>query len=169
MNDRRDHDLGFAIVTEKIMPNRENRRCMRLPDVDISTSITCMPDWQWQDGAPVQEGHYHRGLTEVYLVLRGWMLYVSDVIQDGYFFNIVEKGEVVTFTPLSRHLVLLGPETIIQTTTHGTVVGNSERQDQDWWPTGEYYQKVQLTQQLFTRGRTRNGNREKHFAGFNST
>lgn len=168
MSDRSEHNLGFAEVTRKVMPNGEIRIRVRLPG-DISTSITYMPVWQWQNGAPVQEGHYHRGLTEVCLVVTGWMLCVSDVIQDGYYFNIVEKGEVVTFTPFSHHLVLLGPETIIQTTMHGPAVGNPEVQDLDRWSTGEYYDKVKLTQELLTRGRKGNGNKEKHFVGFNST
>ena len=154
MGDKSDHNLGFAKVTQKVMPNGETRTRMRLPS-DITTTITEMPDWKWQDGVPVQEGHYHKGLMEKYIILKGWMLYVSSVVPAGYDARVAEKGEMVTFYPNEHHLVLLGPETIIQTTTYGSSMGNPKRNDLDWWPSGEYYKVVRLDERTLVWARER--------------
>lgn len=143
MNAQGEHDLGFACVTQQTMPNREICTGMRLPN-GITTTIAQMHDWKWQDGAPVQEGHYHKGLMERCIVLTGWMLYVTSVVPAGYTACVAEKGEMVTFYTNDHHLVLLGPETVIQTTAYGSPVGNPKRKGIDWWPSGEYYNVVRL-------------------------
>ena len=159
MGDRSDHNLGFAKVTQKVMPNGEIRTHMRLPS-GITTTITRMPDWKWQDGVPVHEGHYHKLHMENYIVLRGWMLYVRSVVPAGYDVSVAEKGEMVIFHRKEHHLVLLGPEAIIQTTTYGSSVGNSRLEDLDWWPSGEYYKVVTLNERSLFYARERKHNKE---------
>jgi hypothetical protein len=146
MSDRSDHDLGFATVTQKLMPNGEVRTRMKFPS-GITMTMTEMPDWKWQEGepAPVQEGHYHKGLTEVYYVLNGWMLYVGQVFPHINI-HVVEQGETVTFHPCEPHIVLLGPEAIIQTTSHGLSEGNADKKGLDWWPVKSDYSNVQFTE-----------------------
>lgn len=62
---------------------------------------------------------------------------------------------MVTFSPNEYHLVLLGPETIIQITTYGSPVGNPEREGLDWWPSGEYYTGVTLHERSLFYARER--------------
>ncbi len=155
MNDRSDHDLGFAKVTRKVMSNGEIRTRIKFPN-GITMTMTEMPDWKWQDEAPapVQDGHYHKGLTEVYYVLKGWMLYVG-LIASTRDIHVVEQGETVTFHPNMPHMVLLGPEAIIQTTKYGSSVGNPERKGSDWWPCVGYYDSDWFKEGLLSVARGR--------------
>lgn len=156
MNERVDLSFCGGTVTRKVMPNGETRTRMKLND-GPTTTITEIPRWKWSECVPVQEGHFHRGLTEIYVVLKGWMLYVGPVVPAGYEIQVVERHRMVTFTPGEPHLILLGPDAVIQTTTTGSRMCNLDRLGQDWWPVGKYYSSVRFDENSlgFARERQR--------------
>ena len=138
-NERSDHDLGFAQVTQKVMPNGEVRTRMKLPD-GLSTTITHMPNWKWEDDIPWQEAHFHKGLTEDYLVLAGWVciMVLSDndvsyvrCLHHHYVPNAKAHVRIDSGIP---HCVLLGPDAVLSTVIRGVSIGNASKNGNDWWP-----------------------------------
>jgi hypothetical protein len=130
MNERSDHDLGFVMVTQKVMPNGETRTRMRLPS-DITTTITEMPDWKWEDGIPWQQGHYHKNGTEDYQVIHGWMIIVMAYPESAVLVphvRISSSQKVHARCDANEpHWVLLGPGSVVL-----TVKSNSELGSPDW-------------------------------------
>lgn len=134
MGERNDVDLGFAKLTQKTMPNGEVRTRMKLPN-GVATTITEMPHWDPRDGLPWQEEHFHRGLTECYLIIKGSLILVYN---DGSVGVEYLRSEGVfqskIFIPGEHHLVLSSPGCVFQTTTYGIPIGNPDKNRNDWWP-----------------------------------
>jgi mannose-6-phosphate isomerase-like protein (cupin superfamily) len=133
MSKRFDTSFPGGLLTQKVMPNGETRTRLKFKTGLIST-VTQMPEWKWEDGIPWQEAHFHKGLTERYVVLSGWMAYVLEVVPAGYTPHQVRAGELITFGSGQEHLILLSPGAVVLTTLMGNPVGNPERENQDWWP-----------------------------------
>lgn len=136
VNQRIDIPFPGGILTRKSQPNGEIRTRLKF-DGGYVTTVTEIGKWNWWDGAPPwQEGHSHRGLSEVYFVLEGWVVVVkgSDITGDRYIANVVGVGESVHFHPGEEHFVLPGPLSVFQTMILGTPEGNPEKAGNDWWP-----------------------------------
>lgn len=73
MNGRENTPFTGGEVSVKSMLNGETRWRMRLDD-GLTTTITRMPEWRWEDGIPWQSAHYHKGLTEQYMIIHGWAI-----------------------------------------------------------------------------------------------
>jgi hypothetical protein len=85
---------------------------------------------------------YHKGLTKVDTVLKGWMAYVSNVAPNGYTVKLLEQTESVHFHPNTPHVVLLGPGALVQTTTWGKFVSNPQAGGEDRWPLSPAYDRI---------------------------
>ncbi len=133
MNNRTDLkvDLLGSLVelTGKVMPNGETRRRVRLGDLTLH--VTTSVEGGWQDA------HYHKGVTEHYLVVKGrmagaWQEHRGD--ETLKYVTLVETGETVTTDIDERHNVYLYPDTTIVTVVFGSPIGNVEKGGNDWWP-----------------------------------
>ncbi len=136
MDERKDVDLGFGNVTRKVMLNGEVRTRMKLPN-GITITTTEMPYWDAKDGVPWQAEHFRKGLTEDYVLLRGWSIIVSHNLHGTNDVRII-RAENAPYNHVHipsgfSHIVLLGPEAVMSTTTFGTPDANPECNGNDWW------------------------------------
>ena len=134
-----------STYTRKVMPNGEERTRMRFA-TGPATVITRSPDWKPNDGndLPWQEAHYHEGLTEVYILMRGWAQFIWLNPKAGVS-RLEVPGTTLTFQPRIPHLVLLGPGAEISTLLFGLSVPNYERNNNDWWPVPKnFFDKIKV-------------------------
>ena len=136
MKDRFDVVLGDAQVTGNHMDNDEYRLRIKLHGTRVS--LTLMPPWDLMGDSPWQEEHFHKGLTEHYVVLVGWAVFIyADKDRTQIECKLIQAGSrpsTISFGPGEPHRVLLGPGTIISTRVEGEKVPNPSRKQEDWWP-----------------------------------
>lgn len=128
--------------TWKHMENGEHRRRMVFPG-GLSVSSTELAHYEVGNGRlPWQGGHFHKGKTEVYFLISGWVAFVW-LSGDGAEWDVLdEPGETFTFLPDFQHNVLLGPDAHIGTAIFGEPVGNPDRKGNDWWPAAEDFDEI---------------------------
>jgi hypothetical protein len=114
------------------MANGEERRRFVSPS-GTRMSETVGSHWDLNDEFPWQEVHFHKGLSEYYLVVQGWALFISE--HEKLLTTVqLEVGDTIKFDPLVAHVVLLGPGAIITTQLIGQAIGNPDKNGEDWWP-----------------------------------
>jgi len=134
---------GEINITEKYMANGEVRKRVKYPG-GTSFSLTKAADWKPEDGLPWQDAHCHKGLTEVYTLLSGIIVFIhrKDIKQSKFSMDWLNvPGQTIAFNPLNYHVVLLGPNAVISTQLFGSGVPNSNRKNNDWWPADENFMK----------------------------
>lgn len=134
--DRSDWMVDGVLITRKKMPNGETRTRMKLPD-GTATIFTEMEEYSWDKSSlPWQEPHFHKGLTECYLVVKG-LVCVIDFFSDNKKPPRCTRytiGQHFKMWPGQAHCILLSPSAILQTTRYGSPIGNPEKEGKDWWP-----------------------------------
>ncbi len=132
MTDRHEVFLGDTLCKRKLMPNGEERISITIGDTKIS--ITRAPTWKLAEQVPLpwQEAHLHKGLTETYQLVSGW---IGIIWFEGSVHQTIlrEPGEVRVFKPMVPHLVILGPAAEIITSSFGIPVPNPDKKGNDWW------------------------------------
>ncbi|WP_219834282.1 cupin domain-containing protein [Paenibacillus sp. R14(2021)] len=77
-----------------------------------------------------QNSHYHKLVSELYVVQSGWLIYIEKVV-DEIKLQLLREGEIVVFKPLSHHNIYLSSNTVIHTIKYGTHLEN------DWFSSPE--------------------------------
>jgi hypothetical protein len=129
------HDFGEIEIPGtkiKLMPNGELRTQMTFGE--FSTTVTrssLEAELKWQNP------HYHKGLMETTIVLRGWVACASLVPEfDVFTVKIHFAGEdtsVIATMPGHEHSMVIAPGSVTQTTKHGIPAGNPDNKGNDWW------------------------------------
>lgn len=82
-----------------------------------------------------QNSHYHKGVSELYVVQSGWIAYAE--LNEGKFkLELLRPGESVTFRPLVHHNLYLSPGSVIHTIKYGIAYEN------DWFPSPELNERT---------------------------
>jgi hypothetical protein len=138
---REDYYLADGTLCKfKPMPNGEIRTSMTDPS-GTKISITKIPFWEIGAGLPWQDAHFHKGVTEHYIVDTGWAGFLFEKGNEPCW-QVVQAGGHISFSPLDGHVVLLGPGAILFTAQTGIPIGNPDRQGNDWWPVSEYTARI---------------------------
>jgi len=109
---------------------------------------TEMSDYDMYAGSlPWQEPHTHRGLTESYTLIDGWIHFIYGLGTTSSC-HFTESGQTIRFLPRVPHVVLLGPKAKLSTVCFGTPIPNPERNGIDWWPADNVFAVPALLEQL---------------------
>ena len=139
---RSQWQVGGVDVTKKVMPNGEKRTRIGLPG-GMAISITEMVVYSLDiSPLPWQNAHFHKGLTEDYLVLKGWAFFASSFSGEAPRYEMCHIGSHIRVDPERAHCVLLGPGTLLQTTVHESPIGNPEKKGNDWWPCFDFDARI---------------------------
>lgn len=74
-----------------------------------------------------QNSHYHKSVTELYVVQSGWMVYAF-MQEDGCKLRLLKEGQSVTVGPSVPHNIYLSADSVIHTIKYG-----SNAQEGDWF------------------------------------
>jgi len=86
------------------------------------------------DGKVDKQGHYHKGLTEVYSVHAGQLVLIQQKPPCGLAaITIACNDTFVVFSGVC-HAIIQTPGTVFVTQTIGTPVPNVSRKGNDWYP-----------------------------------
>ncbi|WYP27286.1 GNAT family protein [Alkalihalobacillus sp. FSL W8-0930] len=122
-----DHEAkAFGVETNhERMENGEHR--FRLNHVDGSSYCrTEATDPGWQNS------HYHKGVTEWYVVQSGWIAYAECSSTNTFHLTILEEGEGITVSPMVPHNIYLSENSVIH-----TIKATKEKQENDWFASPE--------------------------------
>lgn len=76
-----------------------------------------------------QNSHYHKEVSEFYVVQSGWIVYAELCLNGEYNLCFLREGESITVNPLVHHNIYLSSNSITHTIKYGG--GGSEI---DWFP-----------------------------------
>jgi hypothetical protein len=79
-----------------------------------------------------QNSHYHKELTEIYIVQKGWFVYAELTPNNELSLKFVKEGETVIVHPLVHHNIFMSSFTITHVVKHG---GGEIKVD--WFPSSE--------------------------------
>ena len=90
-----------------------------------------------------QKAHYHRGLSETYIVQKGSILFV-EFKEHEIFSRIYKAGEIFTIPKQVPHNVYMMEDSIIHTIKHGESMFHPEKLEDkaDWWDDAEFCEKL---------------------------
>lgn len=136
-------ELDLQLV-QKVMENGEERTSLRSGDHSVTKTVAGS-DGGWQNA------HFHKGLSETYVVILGRMGTAFVCPRDGVpYTKLYYPGKgvdsVCTFGPNVRHNVFLFPGSMIYTVKHGEPIGNPEKKENDWWPAEKHFSEWSLKQ-----------------------
>jgi hypothetical protein len=77
------------------------------------------------DSGAWQNSHYHKAVSEFYVVQSGWIVY-AEKKEGNFSMRLLRQGECITFNPL-----YLSPNSVIHTIKYGRALEN------DWFPSPE--------------------------------
>ncbi len=101
-----------------------------------------------QYGKADKEGHFHKGLVEVYTVHLGWLEIIFQDASGGEIEHTVVEpyGTSCSFVASTgmRHAIIQGPETVfvVQTIANHKPVPNPEKNGNDWYPAEEKFNEL---------------------------
>lgn len=114
------NDLGIDFPSVR-MPNGEYRfRCMDQAN-GYGYILTKMP----ADSAGWQNSHYHKAVTETYIVQSGWIGFAT-IESDALKLRVLRPGEIVTTEIGIGHNVYLSAGTVIHTVKHGATAAGKD-------------------------------------------
>lgn len=141
-SDREDLHLSDGTHCKyKPMPDGEIRTSMTTTD-GTKISITMAPQWNVCGEFPWQKAHFHKGLTETYQLVSGWMqlIWIEGCVCTAL---LSRPGYTRAFSAGIPHIVLLGPGTRIITTSFGIPVPNPDKKGNDWWDVDDdFHQQI---------------------------
>jgi oxalate decarboxylase/phosphoglucose isomerase-like protein (cupin superfamily) len=77
-----------------------------------------------------QSSHYHKSVSEIYVVQSGWMVY-AELKEEDFKLRVLREGETVSFAPFVHHNIYLSSEAVIHTIKYG------KSEDNDWYASPE--------------------------------
>ncbi|MCR8632763.1 hypothetical protein [Paenibacillus radicis (ex Xue et al. 2023)] len=117
---------SFGIETKyDLMPNGERRfRLNCSTDGNSYCRTVASENGAWQNS------HYHKSVSEFYIVQSGWIVYAEK--REGELkFRLLREGENVSFEPLVHHNIYLSSNSVIHTIKYGQALDN------DWFASPE--------------------------------
>ncbi|MBS4203632.1 hypothetical protein [Lederbergia citrea] len=79
-----------------------------------------------------QNSHYHKAVSEFYVVQTGWIVYAEIGLNGEIDFRFLQEGESVSVTPFVHHNIYMASNSITHTIKYG---GGSD--GIDWFPSEE--------------------------------
>ena len=132
----------YGITTEfYVMPTNEEAR-FRLNSDDGTAYVRT----ETKDEAEGwQNAHYHRGLSETYIVQKGEILFV-EFKNNEIFCQIYKQGEMFTIAKNVPHNVYMMKKSIIHTIKHSEPVFHPKKLEEkaDWWNNADGCEKLNL-------------------------
>jgi mannose-6-phosphate isomerase-like protein (cupin superfamily) len=119
------HSSGIDVNFE-LMNNGEKR--YRLVSSDGSSYCRTVG----AETAAWQNSHYHKSVSEFYVVQSGWIVYAEMDPRGKVDFRFLREGESVSVTPYVHHNIFMSSNSITHTIKYG---GGGH--DIDWFPSGE--------------------------------
>ncbi|WP_313641879.1 hypothetical protein [Paenibacillus sp.] len=125
ISEEQARELGIEVV-HQLMDNGERR--FRLVSSDGSSYIRteASSEGSWQNS------HFHKELTEFYLVQSGWLVYAELSSDDELIIRYMKQGDSILVLPLIHHNLYMSPYTV----THVIKYGNNGEQP-DWFSSPE--------------------------------
>ncbi|MGN7761464.1 hypothetical protein [Paenibacillus sp. 22594] len=78
-----------------------------------------------------QNSHYHKSLTEFYVVQKGWLVYTEYSSDDKLIMKYLEQGDSILVKPFVHHNLFMSANTVTHVIKYGGGIGN------DWHPSPE--------------------------------
>ncbi|MBU9721288.1 MULTISPECIES: hypothetical protein [Bacillaceae] len=116
---------GINIDFEK-MENGEKRYRLMSSDGSYYCRTVAAETGAWQNS------HYHKRVTEFYVIQSGWIVYAEIGLNEDVDFRFLKDGESIFVKPFVHHNLFLSPHTIIHTIKYG-----GEGSEIDWFPSKE--------------------------------
>lgn len=117
-----DEALTFGIEAKHDLMDNGERRFRLICSADGSSY--CRTSASEQGGW--QNSHYHKSVSELYVVQSGWMAY-AEKTDAGLRVAVLKEGESITFKPFEQHNIYLSPLSVIHTIKYG------EAMEKDWF------------------------------------
>lgn len=118
------HLLGINTM-HQVMDNGERR--FRLVCTDGSSYIRT----EASNNGGWQKSHYHKSLTEFYIVQKGWLVYTEYDSNNKLILKHLEQGESILVKPFVHHNLYMSAYTV----TH--VIKYCGGIEDDWYPSPE--------------------------------
>ncbi|MFK3938123.1 GNAT family N-acetyltransferase [Alkalihalobacillus sp. NPDC078783] len=121
-----DEAKSFGMETNhERMTNGEHR--FRLSHVDGSSYCrTEATEAGWQNS------HYHKGITEWYVVQRGWIAYAERSSTNSFHLTILEEGDGITVQSMISHNIFMSDNSVIH-----TIKATKAKLENDWFASPE--------------------------------
>lgn len=117
--------LGIETV-HQVMDNGERR--FRLVSSDGSSYIRT----EGSNEGGWQNSHYHKSLTEFYIVQSGWLVYAELSADGNLTLKYMGQGESISVKPMNHHNIYMSPFTVTHVVKYGS--GGIKA---DWSPSPE--------------------------------
>ncbi|MEA3318632.1 MAG: hypothetical protein U9Q88_01300 [Bacillota bacterium] len=113
-------------INFELMNNGEKRYRLVGSDGSGYCRTVCSGTGAWQNS------HYHKFVSEFYLVQSGWIVYAELNAEGEMNFHILREGESVHVTPLIHHNIYMSSNSVIHTIKYG-----GEANTIDWFASEE--------------------------------
>lgn len=80
-----------------------------------------------------QNAHHHQGVSETYIVQKGWIAYAERIEENNYRLQRCGEGALFTSRTGIDHNVYMPSGAVIHTVKHGIPVGNPLKKGNDWF------------------------------------
>ena len=91
-----------------------------------------------------QNPHYHKGLSETYIVQEGKIIF-AEIRNDEIMLNLYKEGDSFTTEAYIAHNIYMYPDSVIHTVKHGNAVSNEKKKDKVDWYSDNYDCKLLTT------------------------
>jgi hypothetical protein len=126
LSDEEARELGIETF-HQLMDNGEKR--FRLIGSDgtsyIRTEASNEGGWQ--------NSHFHKGLTEFYVVQNGWLVYAELSVEGKLSLRSMKRGDSIMVHPFIHHNLYMSPYTV----THVVKYRSDDVIQTDWFPSLE--------------------------------
>jgi hypothetical protein len=125
LSDEEARELG-VVTLHQLMDNGERR--FRLISSDgtsyIRTEASSEGGWQ--------NSHFHKQLTELYIVQSGWLVYAELSAEGKLSLRMMKQGDSIVVNPFIHHNLYMSSYTVTHVVKYGANVIQS-----DWFPSSE--------------------------------
>ncbi|WP_282940118.1 cupin domain-containing protein [Paenibacillus sp. RC67] len=127
MNPISDEEAAlFGIATKYDLMDNGERRFRLNCSLDGSSYCRTVAS----DQGAWQNSHYHKSVSELYVVQSGWIVYASKK-ESEMKLGILRQGDNITFQPGVHHNIYLSSDSVIHTIKYGDYLEN------DWFSSPE--------------------------------
>ena len=121
---------------------------------NVRTVFLQMPNWQWGKSVPIFPPLVSKA-SKIIVPLSGWVAYVDSIVPAGHDFKLVEgnnSGHIASGTP---HVMLFGPQAVVQVTTWGLHEDKALDPESPFWKVFDGFSAQDLVSARDRQGRAR--------------
>jgi len=133
ISDEEARELGVETM-HQLMDNGERRFRLRSSDGTSYIRTEAANEGGWQNS------HYHKKLTELYVVQSGWLVYAELSTEDKLSMRSLKQGDFILVNPFIHHNLYMSPYTVTHVIKYGSNVTHT-----DWFPS---YKLDKLTKHI---------------------